>query len=128
MADNLKNQGAVIRFGPALKSLLWCMLIAGSAIGYVWQKAEIHRLSQYITQRELHLKQLRDGNEKLNVKLADLRSPLMLDQRVRELHLGLVPAQPQQVWRLPEPSVIAPDNAHSARQFATRQADVPLAR
>src|ERR1035438_7940261 len=125
MAGNRKSQSAAIRFGLALKALFLCMLIAGSAIGYVWQKNEIYRLSQQIRQSELRLKQMADGNEKLRVKLADLRSPLMLDQRVRELNLGLAPAQPMQVWRLPEPLAVPPESNLSARQLAARQADVP---
>jgi hypothetical protein len=103
------------------------MLIAGSAIGYVWQKNEIYRLSQQISQSEHQLKQMTDGNEKLRVKLADLRSPLMLDQRARELNLGLAPAQPMQVWRLPEPPAAPPESDLSARQLAARQAGAPLA-
>jgi len=126
MAGNRKNQSATIRFGPALKALFLCMLIAGSAIGYVWQKNEIYRLSQQIRQDELRLKQMADGNEKLRVRLADLRSPLMLDQRVRELNLGLAPAQPVQVWRLPEPSALPPESNLSARQLAARQGGAPL--
>jgi len=101
------------------------MLIAGSAIGYVWQKNEIYRLSQQIRQSELRLKQKADANEKLRLKLADLRSPLMLDQRARELNLGLAPAQPMQVFRLPEPSA-ATGNGVPARQLAARQAVAPL--
>ena len=88
------------------------MMIAGSAIGYVWQKTEIYRLSQQIGQRESRLKQMTEDNEQLRLKLADLRSPVKLDQRVRELKLGLVPAQPSQIWRLPEPA--APP-AHNTR-------------
>jgi len=126
MAGNRKKQSAAIRFGPALKALFICMLIAGSALGYVWQKNEIYRLSQRIRQDELRLKQMADGNEKLRVKLADLRSPLMLDQRVRELNLGLAPAQPMQVWRLPEPPAAPQEGSLSARQLAARQAVVPL--
>ena len=125
MAGNRKSQSAAIRFGPALKALFLCMLIAGSAIGYVWQKNEINRLGQQISQSEHQLKQMTDGNEKLRVKLADLRSPLMLDQRARELNLGLAPAQPMQVFRLPEPSA-ATGNGAPARQLAARQAVAPL--
>ena len=126
MAGNRKSQSAAIRFGPALKAAFLCLLIAGSAIGYVWQKNEIYRLSQQIRQGELHLKQMTDSNEKQRVKLADLRSPLMLDQRARELKLGLAPAQPMQVWRLPEPSAAPAENHALARQLAARQAGAPL--
>jgi cell division protein FtsB len=126
MAGNRKKQSAAIRFGPALKAAFFCLLIAGSAIGYVWQKNEIYGLSQQIRQSELRLKQMADGNEKLRLKLADLHSPPMLDQRARELKLGLAPAQPMQVWRLPEPSAALPENHLSARQLAARQAGAPL--
>ena len=126
MAGNRKSQSAAIRFGPALKAAFLCLLIAGSAIGYVWQKNEIYRLSQQIRQGELRLKQMTDSNEKLRLKLADLRSPLMLDQRARELNLGLAPAQPMQVWRLPEPSAAPPENHALRSQLAARQAGAPL--
>ena len=126
MAGKRNNQSATTWFGPAFGALFLCMLIAGSAIGYVWQKNEIYRLSQQIRQRELHLKQIAENNEKSRVRLADLRSPVMLDQRVRELNLGLAPAQPMQVWRLPEPSAAPPENSHSTRQLAARSADVLL--
>ena len=44
MARNRKYQSAAIRFGPALKALLLCLLIGGSGVGYVWQKDQIIRL------------------------------------------------------------------------------------
>ena len=100
------------------------MLIAGSAIGYVWQKNEIYRLSQQIRQSEFRLKQMADGNEKLRLKLADLHSPVNLDQPAR--HLGLVPAQPNQILRLPEPSAAPPESHPVPRQLAARQTGAPL--
>jgi hypothetical protein len=124
MAGNRRSQSAAIRFGPALKAALFCLLIASSAIGYVWQKSEIYRLSQRIRQDELRLKQMADGNEKLRLKLADLHSPPMLDQRAREL--GLAPAQPMQIWRLPEPSAAPPEGSLVPGQLAARQAGAPL--
>ena len=119
MATNRKSQSAAVWFGPALKVSFLCLLIAGSAVGYVWQKSQIYQLGQQIRVRELSLKQLRSENQQLSDQLAILRSPVMLDQRVHELNLGLVPAQPSQVWRLPEP-VAAPENKNVTRQFAAR--------
>jgi Septum formation initiator len=121
MAGNRKNQAAAIRFGPALKAAFLCLLIAGSAVGYVWQKSQIYQLGQQISQREAKLKHLRSENQTASDQLAILRSPVMLDQRVRELNLGLAPAQPTQVWRLPEPAA-TPGNENATRQFAARQA------
>ena len=123
MAKNRKNQSAAIRFGPALKALFLCFMIAGSAVGYVWQKSQIYQLGRQIRQREIRLAQLQNDDQKLNDQLSILRSPMMLDRRVRELNLGLVPAQPMQVWRLPEPAAALPENENSTRQFAARQTD-----
>jgi len=117
MAKNRRNQSAAIRFGPALKALFLCLLIAGLAVGYVWQKNQIYQLGWQITACEHRLAQLRDENQKLGDQLAVLYSPVMLDQRVRVLNLGLVPAQPMQIYRLTEP----PPNDSARRQFAARQ-------
>jgi hypothetical protein len=123
MAANRKNQSAAIRFGPALKASFLCVVIAGSAVGYVWQKSRIYQLGQEIHQRESRLLQLRNENQRLHDQLATLCSPVMLDQRASQLNLGLAPAQPNQVWRLPEPSE-TPENANVnlTRRLAARQA------
>ncbi len=118
---NRRSQSAVIRFGPALKALFLCLLIAGSAVGYVWQKSQIYQLGQQIRQREIRLAQLKDTNQKLGDQLAMLRSPTMLDKRARELNLGLGPAQPPQIWRLPELSPVSSENQNAARRLAVRQ-------
>ena len=120
MAKNRKKQAAEIRFGPVLKVVLLCSLICGSAVGYVWQKNEIYKLGQFIRQRETRLTQLQNDNKRLADQLAILHSPVMLDQRGRELNLGLVPAQPAQVVRLDEPP--PPDEKNPPRQFVQRPA------
>lgn len=120
MAKNRKNQSAAIRFAPALKASFLCLLIAGSAVGYVWQKNEIYRLGQQIHQREARLQQMTRDNQRLSDQLAILHSPVMLDQRVRELRLGLTPAQPAQVVRMEETSPAPPSNKGVPRQFAQR--------
>ena len=122
MAKNRKNQSAAIRFGPALKALFLCLLIAGSAVGYVWQKSQIYQLGQQIRQREVRLARLQNDDRKLSDQLSILRSPTMLDRRARELNLGLSPAQPMQVLRLAEPVSAAPDNKNLTRQFAEKPA------
>jgi hypothetical protein len=125
MPKNKKNESTAIRFGPALKAFFLCFLIAGSAVGYVWQKSQIYELGRQIRQRELHLVQLKSDNQKLADELAILRSPVMLDQRARQLGLGLVPAQPAQVYRLPEP-VLRSLQDNVARQLAGRESAMPL--
>jgi cell division protein FtsL len=125
MAKNKKSESAVIRFGPALKAFLLCFIIAGSAVGYVWQKSQIYELGREIRQREIRLTQLKSENQKLTDQLAILRSPVMLDQRARALNLGLIPAQPGQVYRLPEP-VLRSLQDNLARQLAGQPDGAPL--
>ena len=119
MAKNRKHQSAAIRFGPALKAFLLCLLIGGSGVGYVWQKNQIYDLGQQIRKRELRLKDLQDQNEKLRRQLVYMRSPQFLEARVKELNLGLVPSQPSQVWYLKEPA--KPEAATQNRELASRQ-------
>jgi len=103
MARNRKSQSAAIRFGPALKALMLCLLIGGSGVGYVWQKEQISRLGRQIKAREVRLKELDGQNEMLRRQLGKMRSPQFLEARVKELNLGLVEPLPAQKWRLPEP-------------------------
>jgi cell division protein FtsB len=118
MAKNRKNQAAAIRFGPAIKASFLCLLIGGTAIGYVWQKNEIYRLGKQISEREAKLRQLKHDNEALAGQVTILHSSVMIDRRVKELNLGLTPATPMQVVRLTE-TPVAPEK-NGARQFARR--------
>lgn len=117
MAKNRRHQSAAIRFGPALKALVLCALFGGSGVGYVWQKGQINELGQQIVKRERVLAQLQEQNKKLRDQLALLRSPAMLEQRARELNLGLGPPRPAQIVTLAEPpqeAVAATEAAPSA--------------
>lgn len=119
MAKNRKNQAAAIRFGPALKASFLCLLIGGAAVGFVWQKNEIYQLGRMQLAREKKLDQVKRDNEALIRQITILHSSVMLDQRAKELNLGLAPATPMQVVRLAE-TPAAPEN--SSRQFAQRPA------
>ena len=105
MAKNRKNQSAAVRFGPALKAFVFCVIIGGSAVGYVWQKSQIDELGRQIKQREKRLEELGNQNKKLRDHLAMLRSPAQLNERIQKLNLGLGMPQPNQVCPLPEPTV-----------------------
>ena len=118
MAKMQKEQAAIIRFGPALKALFLCLLIAGSAVGYVWEKSQVHQLGNQIKARESRLAQVRQDNQMLADQLAKLTSPVRLEQRAPGL--GLVPAQPRQVVRLPESPVILADREMTWRQLSGR--------
>lgn len=109
-----------MQFAPVIKVVLICSLICGSAVGYVWQKDEIYRLGQQIRQRESKLGQLERDNQRLGDQIAILHSPVMLDQRARELNLGLVPAQPGQVVWLVDAGMTATGNEGDPRELAQR--------
>jgi hypothetical protein len=123
MTRNRKHQSAAVRFGPALKAFVLCLLIGGSGVGYVWQKDQISHLSRQQLQRELRLVELASQNEKLRKQLGTMRSPAFLEMRIRELNLGLVRPEPSQVWRLPEPSRDLSAQGPE-RQYAARDARV----
>jgi len=126
MAKNRRHQSAAIRFGPALKALLLCALIGGSGVGYVWQKGQINELGQQIAKRERALARLRDQNKKLRDQLAMLRSPAQLEQRVRELNLGLGLPQPSQIFRLIEPPVWPSSSPEPSGQLVAQQTRGPM--
>ena len=113
MARNRKYQSAAIRFGPAIKAALLCILIGGSGVGYVWQRSQIDQLGDQIRKRERALNILEEDNEKLRKRLAILCSPASLEAQIKRWNLGLVPPQPSQFWRLPEP---APENSRPGNQ------------
>jgi uncharacterized protein involved in exopolysaccharide biosynthesis len=124
MAKSKKSQSAAIGFGPVLKVFFLCSVIGGSAVGYVWEKGQIYELGRQIRQQEIHLSQLKSQDQKLTDQLAILRSPMMIDQRARQLNLGLVPAQPGQVCRLPEPMLNAAED-NGPREIAGRLDNPP---
>jgi len=127
MARNRKHQSAAIRFGPALKAFLLCLIIGGSGVGYVWQKTQIYDLGQQIRRRETRLAELQESNKKLRDQLAMLRSPANLERRAgpRELNLGLSRPLEAQIWRLTEPAQVPPANRTAARLYAAQPTGGP---
>mgnify|MGYP001293266056 CR=1 FL=1 len=103
MARNRKYQSAAIRFGPAIKAFLLCVLVGGSGVGYVWQRSQIDQLGQQIRKREQLLASLQDQNEKLKRQLSFMSSMDYLETQIRRLDLGLIPPQPAQIWHLKLP-------------------------
>ncbi len=95
MGRNRKN-GSAVRLVPAVWAAVICLLLGGSAMGYVYQKNQIIELGKQIQKSELRLSALRDSNAKLRQQLLTLKSGVYLENRVKELKLGLVqPAQSQ---------------------------------
>jgi len=124
MARNRKTESAALWTGPALKAGVICLGIVIASVGYVWEKQEINRLADRMGKGEARLKELRIGNDKLRKQLYALSSPEALDQRVKELKLGLVPAQPMQIWYRPEPAA-DPVTRLPQRFAAVERTDAP---
>jgi hypothetical protein len=125
MARNRKYRTAAVRFGPALKAFLLCLLIGGSGVGYVWQKNQIYQLGQQITAREHRLSELRDQNERLRKQSGMMRSPKFLEERIRKLNLGLITPQESNVWRLVEPPREMPAQAREHEYAAQEGRPMP---
>jgi hypothetical protein len=119
MARNRKSQSAAIRFGPALKAFLLCLLIGGSGVGYVWQKEQIDKLGQRMKTNELRLRALVRQNEGWRTQLSNMRTPTYLVPKIKEANLGLVPPQESQILRLREPRA-EPPRIENLSQFAAR--------
>ena len=106
MAKNRRNQSGAIRFVPALKAILLCLLIGGSAVGYVLQKNKLYELGRQITRREEQLNRLKQDNKLRASQLAGMQLPQRLAERVKEQKLGLAQPQPGQVIWLAEPAAL----------------------
>ena len=81
MGKNRKNQATAVRLVPALKTFLLCLLIGGSAAGYVLQKNTIYELGKQIREKEAVLERLKWENRIRANQLADLQSPTKLAER-----------------------------------------------
>ncbi|MCU0788829.1 MAG: cell division protein FtsL [Verrucomicrobia bacterium] len=122
MARNRRHQSAAIRFGPALKAVVLCLAIGGSAVGYVWQKDQLRQLGDRMVSGERSLDALRRQNDKLRRELVTLQSPAYLERLAQQHNLGLVRPAPNQVIRLPEPGEFPeiPAVLSGSAQFAAR--------
>ena len=99
---NRKKRVSTVRFGPALKAVLICLVTCSLGLGYVWQKQQINSLGQQIKENEITLEELKRENKRRGDNLAYLMSPQELDARLRELKLDLVVPKPEQIVVLQE--------------------------
>ena len=108
MGRNRKN-GTTAWLVPGVKAAALCLLLGGSAIGYVYQKNQLIELGRQ-TQRCEHQLQARcEKNDRVEKQLRTLQSPKWLDDRVKELKLGLVqPVQSQIMTIIEVPATAAP--------------------
>ncbi len=109
MANNRRNQSGAVRLVPALKAVLLCSLLGGSAVGYVLQQKKIHELAQQLGARQERLAQLRRENQSHAKHMAILMRHEHLMERVKEMKLNLVVPQRHQIVWIAEPlPAIAP--------------------
>ena len=95
MGRNRKN-GSATRFVPAVKAALLCLLLGGSAIGYVYQKNQLAEIGKQIAKRQKDHENLRNHNAQLERTLAMSTTSPAIDERVKKLGLGLaIPVQSQ---------------------------------
>jgi|TARA_B100000959_G_scaffold89160_1_gene94656 hypothetical protein len=99
---NRKKRSSTVRFGPALKAVLICLVTCSLGLGYVWQKQQINSLGQQIKENEIVLEGLKRENKRRGDNLAYLMSPQELDARLRQLKLDLVVPKPEQIVVLQE--------------------------
>jgi hypothetical protein len=114
---NRKKQSSAMRLVPALKAILLCVFVGGSAVGYVLQKNQVYELGRQMARREMLLERLKWENRLRANQLASLQMPQKLADRVKELGLGLVPSQAGQTIYLPDPATPKPTD-HTAGLYA----------
>ena len=102
MPRNRKKQDSPLSVGLWIRAALFCLVLGGTAMGYVWQKSQIHQLGTELRKKEMRLELLRGDNERWQQHRAEMRSTQKLYDRVRTLGLGVAMPQPEQVLRLPD--------------------------
>ena len=117
MPRNRKKQSSAVRLVPALKAILLCVFVGGSAVGYVLQKNQVYELGRQMARREMLLERLKWENRLRANQLAGLQMPQKLADRAKELGLGLVPSQAGQTIYLPDPANQKPID-HTADLYA----------
>lgn len=106
-----KNAGQVMSNGARVVVLV--VMIAGASLGYVWQKDKIRMLGQEIKEAEMRHSALVSENQVRRDQLAVMWTQNFINRQIETLKLGLVEAQPSQIWRLPEPT-LAPETAEAS--------------
>ncbi len=113
---NRKTGKTAVRFGPALKAVLICLVTCSLGLGYVWQKQQINTLGEQIKENEINLEELHRENKRRGDRLSFLMSPQQLDARLRQLNLDLEVPRPEQIVVLVEKREASPTAAESGRE------------
>jgi hypothetical protein len=106
--SNRRSQPPGGMFVAAIKVLMGCGMIGAIGVGYLWQQKQIHMLAETYKQCGQDLQRLQRENRLHRSELDHLRLVPVIENRVKEMNLGLVPAQPEQIVRLVEVSSTPP--------------------
>ena len=104
MARNRKNNAA-LRFLPATKALIICLLLGASSVGYVLQKNKIFELGREIRQREQMLAELKKETTRNVLQLRNLLSPANLDAAIMRQNLDLSLTRQDLILWVTEPTL-----------------------
>ena len=99
-ARNRKRKEVQLSIGSWVKALSFCVVLGGLAMGYVWQKSQIHQIGILLNKKEVRLDLLKGENERWSQMRAEMRSTQKLYERVNKLGLGLMMPTPEQVLKL----------------------------
>ena len=99
-ARKRKREEVQLSIGSWIKALSFCVLLGGLAMGYVWQKSQIHQIGTLLNKKEVRLELLKGENERWSQMRAEMRSTQKLYERVNKLELGLIMPTPEQVLKL----------------------------
>ena len=112
---NRRKNSSSVRFAPAFKAGLICVVTCSLGLGYVWQKQHINALGEQIKENEINLEELRRENKRRGDRLSFLMAPQQLDARLRQLNLNLVVPLPKQIVVLTEQWETNPTAAEPGR-------------
>ncbi|MBM3875905.1 MAG: hypothetical protein FJ386_04190 [Verrucomicrobia bacterium] len=121
MSRNRKNPSSGFSLSAAAAIVTLIIVFGAASVGYVWQKSQILDLGKQIKNNEIRLAEIRRQNKIRRDQLDYLRSPAVLDQRVKELNLGLVPPLPGQIITLIESLPAAATSQSSKHLVAAAQ-------
>jgi hypothetical protein len=117
MGRNRKN-GSATRFVPAVKAALLCLLLGGSAIGYVYQKNQLAEIGKQIDKREKDYVNQRNSNAQTERSLAFSKTQSAIEERMRKWNLNLIAPDLSQILTIVE--VPAPTATKSQPLYVER--------
>lgn len=98
----------------------WIVVLAAGIclilLGYLREKNRVHEFGREIKKLENDLEAARKHHDGLRRRYAGMCSPAELDQRVRQMNLGLGAPQPEQIIRMYEPGVNPAEKRYAGNQ------------